>query len=112
MAVSRRLLITAGLAAALTLPACDKAPGGGPAFKAIDITGAEYARDFDLSDADGQRRKLADFKGRVVVVFFGFTQCPDVCTATLLELSAVKKAMGAEGDRVQGIFVTVDPERD
>ncbi|MDO9091495.1 MAG: SCO family protein [Rubrivivax sp.] len=112
MAVSRRLLITAGLAAALTLPACDKAPGGGPAFKAIDITGAEYARDFDLSDADGQRRKLADFKGRVVVVFFGFTQCPDVCPATLLELAAVKKALGAEGDRVQGIFVTVDPERD
>ncbi len=114
MAVSRRLLITAGLAAALApaLSACDKAPGGGPAFKAIDITGAEYARDFDLADADGQRRKLADFKGRVVVVFFGFTQCPDVCPTTLLELAAVKKALGADGDRVQGIFVTVDPERD
>jgi len=114
MAVSRRFLIAGGLAAALaaTLAACDKAPGGGPAFKAVDITGAGYALDFDLPDADGQRRSLADFKGRIVVVFFGFTQCPDVCPTTMLELAAVKKALGADGDRVQGIFVTIDPERD
>ena len=85
------------------------APGG---FKAIDITGADYARDFDLPDAQGQRRRLADFKGRVVVVFFGFTHCPDVCPTTMAELAAVKAALGADGDRVQGIFITVDPERD
>ena len=93
------------------LGACD--PMAAPSsFKAIDITGAEYARDFNLPDVDGRRRTLADFKGKVVVVFFGYTQCPDVCPTTLLELSEVKKALGADGARVQGIFVSVDPERD
>ena len=116
MAVSRRDLILTGLASPW-LAACERgAPGASPSaslsFKSIDITGAEYARDFNLPDADGKRRQLADFKGKVVVVFFGFTQCPDVCPTTLLELSAVKKALGAEGARVQGIFITVDPERD
>lgn len=110
MAVSRRTLITA-LGAAALVPGCDRAstPTG---FKAIDITGAEYAQNFDLPDADGKRRTLADFKGKVTVVFFGFTHCPDVCPTTLLELAAVKKALGPDGDRVQGIFITVDPERD
>lgn len=93
------------------LAACDKS-GAGAAFKAIDITGATYASDFDLTDADGQRRRLSDFAGKVTVVFFGFTHCPDVCPTTLLELAAVKKALGADGQRVQGIFITVDPERD
>ena len=109
MAVSRRFLILSTVAGALS--GCDRGPGA-VSFKAIDITGAEYARDFDLTDADGQRRKLADFKGKVTVVFFGFTQCSDVCPTTLLELAAVKKALGADGARVQGIFITVDPERD
>jgi protein SCO1 len=86
-----------------------QAPGG---FKAIDITGAEYAQGFDLPDANGQRRTLADFKGKVVVVFFGFTHCPDVCPTTMIELAEVKKALGPDGARVQGIFITVDPERD
>lgn len=110
MAVSRRTLISA-LGAAMLVTACDRAlaPAG---FKAIDITGAEYAQNFDLPDADGKRRTLADFKGKVTVVFFGFTHCPDVCPTTLLELAAVKKALGPDGDRVQGIFITVDPERD
>ena len=116
MAVSRRDLILAGMAAPL-LAACDRgAPGAAPtaslSFKSIDITGAEYARDFNLPDADGKYRSMAEFKGKVVVVFFGFTQCPDVCPTTLLELAAVKKALGTEGARVQGIFITVDPERD
>ena len=116
MALSRRHLILSGLAAPL-LAACDKgAPGAAPtpslSFKSIDITGADYARDFNLPDADGKYRSLAEFKGKVVVVFFGFTQCPDVCPTTLLELAAVKKALGADGARVQGIFITVDPERD
>ena len=105
----------AGLAASLgaaSMTACDRAPGGGAAFKAVDITGAEYAKDFDLPDATGQRRRLADFKGKVTVVFFGFTQCPDVCPTTLLELAAVKQALGADGERVQGVFITIDPERD
>ena len=114
--VHRRLALSA-TAAALLLPlaACDKAPlgGGSPAFKAIDITGADYAQGFDLPDAaTGQRRRLADFAGKVVVVFFGFTHCPDVCPTTLLELAAAKKQLGADGERVQGVFITVDPERD
>lgn len=82
------------------------------AFKAVDITGATYAQDFDLLDADGKRRHIADFKGKLVVVFFGFTHCPDVCPTTLLELSAARKLMGADGARVQGVFVTIDPARD
>lgn len=92
------------------LSACDRARA--PSFKGIDITGADYARDLSLTDPDGKRRSLAEFKGRVVVVFFGFTQCPDVCPTTMVELAAVKKQLGADGERVQGIFVTVDPGRD
>jgi len=112
MAVSRRHLLLTGLAAA-AVTACDRGPGGSaPSFKAIDITGADYAKDFALTDADGKPRRLSDFKGQVVVVFFGFTQCPDVCPTTMLELAAVKKALGADGARVQGIFITVDPDRD
>ena len=111
MAHRRRQLITLALLP-LWLAACDKAAAPPPQFNAIDITGAEYARDFDLPDADGQRRRLADFKGKVTVVFFGYTQCPDVCPTTMLELAEVKKALGADGARVQGVFVTIDPERD
>lgn len=109
MAVSRRFLI-AGVPA-LLLCACD---GGGakPQFKGVDITGADYALELDLNDTDGKRRHIADFKGKVTVVFFGFTQCPDVCPTTMLELAEVKKALGADGARVQGVFISVDPERD
>jgi protein SCO1/2 len=96
----------------LALSACQKPTADAPAFKSIDITGAEYGRELDLTDADGQRRHLTDFKGKVVVVFFGFTQCPDVCPTTMVELAQVKKALGADGERVQGIFVSIDPERD
>jgi len=81
-------------------------------FKGVDITGAEYARSFSLTDQFGQRRTLADFKGKVTVVFFGFTHCPDVCPTTMAELAQVKAAMGADGAKVQGVFITVDPERD
>jgi protein SCO1 len=112
MALSRRHLTLAALALPW-LAACDR-PGSGSAesFKGIDITGADYARDFDLPDAEGHRRHLADFKGKITVVFFGFTHCPDVCPTTLLELVATKKLLGADGERVQGVFITVDPERD
>ena len=81
-------------------------------FRGVDITGADYARDFALMDHNGQMRSLKDFQGKVVVVFFGFTQCPDVCPTSMQELAQVKQALGADGERLQGIFVTVDPERD
>lgn len=95
------------LAGALAACGKEKLP-----FKSIDITGADYAKDFQLTDHLGQPRKLADFRGKIVVVFFGFTQCPDVCPSTLMELAEVKRQLGADGDKVQGIFITVDPERD
>jgi protein SCO1/2 len=83
-----------------------------PQFKSVDITGAEYARDFALPDADGRMRTLKDFAGKAVVVFFGYTQCPDVCPTTLAEIAEAKKLLGADGTKVQGVFITVDPERD
>jgi protein SCO1/2 len=106
--------LCAALAAALALAACDRAPVGAdkPAFKAVDITGADYARTLSLPDAEGKIRTLADFKGKVTVVFFGYTQCPDVCPTTMAELAEVKRSLGKDGERVQGVFVTIDPERD
>jgi protein SCO1 len=83
-----------------------------PAFKNVDITGAEYARKLELTDQNGKKRSLAEFKGKAVAVFFGFTQCPDVCPSALGELAQVKAALGKDADRLQVIFVTVDPERD
>lgn len=107
----RRRALQAGLAllAGPCLLACspDKLQ-----FKGIDITGADYARDFKLTDHNGQARSLKDFKGKVVVVFFGFTQCPDVCPTALAELAEVKRILGPQGDRLQGIFISLDPERD
>ena len=81
-------------------------------FNAVDMTGADYAKDFALSDADGKPRTLADFKGKVVVLFFGYAQCPDVCPTTMVEMAQVKQQLGADGDKLQVVFVTVDPERD
>jgi protein SCO1/2 len=86
--------------------------GGQPVFRATDITGAEFGRQFTLTDHNGQQRSLTDFAGKVVVVFFGFTHCPDVCPTTLAELAAAVKKLGADGDRVQVLLVTVDPARD
>jgi protein SCO1/2 len=106
--ILRRTLLTATAAASL-LAACDSAK---PAFKSIDITGANYAKDFELPDTEGKVRRLADFKGKVVVLFFGYTQCPDVCPTTLTELTQARKLLGPLGERVQGVFVTIDPERD
>ncbi|CAN5262256.1 SCO family protein [soil metagenome] len=83
-----------------------------PQFKSIDLTGADYAQGFSLLDHNGQLRTLKDFAGKVVVVFFGFTQCPDVCPTSMAELAEVKKLLGADGDKLQAIFITVDPERD
>ncbi len=86
--------------------------GATPAFRGVDITGAEYARTLSLTDQHGQPRTLADFKGKVTLVFFGFTQCPDVCPSTMAELAQIRVKLGADGNRVQGVFVTLDPERD
>ncbi|MBF8179270.1 SCO family protein [Herminiimonas contaminans] len=79
---------------------------------AIDITGLEYGKDFKLSDPGGKERTLKEFRGKVVMVFFGFTQCPDVCPTALYRAAEVKKKLGEEGSKFQTIFVTVDPERD
>jgi protein SCO1/2 len=83
-----------------------------PNFRAVDITGANYAQSFALPDAQGKPRSLADFAGKVVVVFFGYTQCPDVCPTTMSELAEVKRTLGPLGDKVQGVFISLDPERD
>ena len=91
------------------LIACSEAK---PSFASVDITGASYAKDFELTDHNGQVRHLGDFKGKIVVMFFGYTQCPDVCPTSMAELAEVKKALGADGDKLQGLFVTVDPTRD
>jgi protein SCO1/2 len=109
--ILRRVLLCVLVPAALV--ACDKLSGmSKPGFKAVDITGADYGRALSLPDQNGQTRSLADFKGKVTVVFFGYTQCPDVCPTTMAELAQVKKALGPDGDKVQGVFVSVDPERD
>jgi protein SCO1/2 len=82
------------------------------AFKGVDITGADYAKELNLADQNGQVRKLKDFSGKLVVVFFGYTQCPDVCPTTMQELAEVKRLLGSDGNKLQAVFVTVDPERD
>ena len=104
-------VLTLALASAF-IAGCDRAPGGGPAFKAIDVSGAEFGRELALPDAEGRPRSLADFRGKVTVIFFGYAQCPDVCPTTLAELAEARRALGRAGQDVQGVFVTVDPERD
>jgi protein SCO1/2 len=119
----RRTFLTAiagalGAFSLINLSACDKItspPQSSVAashFNAVDITGADYARKLSLKDYNGQLRTLSDFKGKVVFVFFGFTQCPDVCPTTMAELAEVRRRLGPDGERVQGVFVSVDPERD
>jgi len=101
------------LSAVVALAGCEKLLPSPPAsFKSVDITGAEYGRTLALPDSSGKPRTLADFKGKVSVVFFGYTHCPDVCPTTLAELAEVKAMLGKDGERVQAVFVTVDPERD
>jgi protein SCO1/2 len=95
--------------AATLLGACSEQK---PSFAAIDMTGAAYAQNFELTDHNGQVRHLTDFAGKIVVMFFGYTQCPDVCPTSMAELAEVKKALGKDGERLQGLFVTVDPQRD
>lgn len=98
------------LCAAATLSACS--PAAVPSFHATDITGAGFGRDFSLVDPLGVRRTLADYRGRVVILFFGYTHCPDVCPTALARFAAARQALGADAGRVQVLFVTLDPERD
>ena len=93
----------------LALVACDAAA---PKFKSTDITGVDYGKALELPDTSGRVRHLEDFRGKAVVLFFGFTHCPDVCPTTLADLAGVMKTLGPQAERVQVLFVTVDPERD
>ena len=83
-----------------------------PKFRSTDITGADFGRELALTGHDGKPRVLADFRGKAVVVFFGFTHCPDICPTTLADAAQAMKALGKDAERVQVLFVTVDPERD
>lgn len=109
----RRTLLLAA-ASAVFLGACSDKPADATAsgFSGIDITGADYAKGFTLTDHNGQTRSLTDFKGQVVVIFFGFTQCPDVCPTSLGELAEARRLLGPQGDKLQGLFISIDPERD
>jgi protein SCO1/2 len=109
-ALTRRRLLGATLGATgLFIAGCSEPAAS---FSGIDITGADYATGFSLTDHNGQPRTLVDFKGKAVVLFFGFTQCPDVCPTTMTELAEAKRLLGADGERLQGLFVSIDPERD
>jgi protein SCO1/2 len=105
------LIITWSKAAvlALALTACQPPA---PRFKSTDLTGADYGRALALTGHDGRPRTLAEFRGKLVVISFGFTHCPDVCPTTLADLAGALKKLGPEAERVQVLFVTVDPERD
>lgn len=105
--MNRRHLLAA--AAAALAAACTESK---PQFAGVDISGAEYGKDFRLPGLDGKVRTLADFKGKLVAVFFGYTQCPDACPTTMVELAEAKKLLGAQGDKLQVVFITVDPQRD
>lgn len=111
----RRRVLRRLLGGALTLSfgaglaACSK---GSASFHATDMTGAEIGKGWRLPDLDGKLRTADDFRGKITVVFFGFIQCPDVCPTTLAELAQVRQKLGADGDRLQVLFITVDPERD
>jgi protein SCO1/2 len=111
-ALSRRTALAAGaawLGGSAILMGCSPQA---PTFKNTDITGATFAQDLKLIDHNGLMRSLADFRGNVAVVFFGFTQCPDVCPTSMVTLAEVKRLMGDQGKRLQVLFITVDPERD
>lgn len=106
----RRRLLVAG--ATGMIAACGPGSEPVPRFKGTDISGVQWGRGFDLTDHTGRRRTLADFRGKVVLVFFGYTNCPDACPTALAEMAQVVKQLGPDGSRVQGLFITVDPERD
>jgi protein SCO1/2 len=105
--------LVAACALTVSLAACDKLPGKQKeSFQNTDVTGLDYAKGFALTDHTGKPRTLADYKGKVVVVFFGYTQCPDVCPTTMAEMASVMQKLGPLADQVQVLFITLDPERD
>jgi protein SCO1/2 len=110
--MKRLLTIAAFSAVALFATGCDKLRDKAPAFHNTDVTGVDYAKGFKLTDHTGKVRTLEDFRGKIVVMFFGYTQCPDVCPTTMAEMATVLKELGPSADEVQVLFVTVDPERD
>jgi protein SCO1/2 len=109
----RRFLAFAALPAALLAAGCDKVftPARSP-FHGVDVTGADMKGELRLKDPTGRERTLADFRGKVVALFFGYTQCPDVCPTTLADMANAMQLLGADAQRVQVLFVTVDPKRD
>jgi protein SCO1/2 len=107
----RRMLLSLAAVAALPLAACGR-DGQLKNVHGIDLTDAKWAADISLKDPDGKTRSMADFKDKLVMLFFGFTQCPDVCPTTLARAAQVKAGLGADGNKLQVLFITVDPERD
>ena len=108
--MTRQILKSTFLAIVFALlAACDQLT---PTYSGIDVTGADWGRDFRLTDADGRERTLADFRGKYVMVFFGFVYCPVVCPTVLYTAAEARKGLGVDGERVQVIVVTLDPERD
>jgi protein SCO1/2 len=110
-------VLVAACALTLSLAGCDKAGSTVaskpvPSFQSTDVTGLDYAKGFSLVDHTGKPRTLADFKGKVALVFFGYTQCPDVCPTTMAEMASVMQKLGPQADQVQVLFITLDPERD
>jgi protein SCO1/2 len=108
----KKLLTALMLSAAVLAAGCDKLPNKTPAFVNTDITGLDYAKGFSLTDHTGKPRTLQDFRGKLVVVFFGYTQCPDVCPTTMAKMATVMKELGPSSKDVQVLFITLDPERD
>jgi protein SCO1/2 len=105
-----RTIAAAGLFAMIAvLAGCGREA---PQFRLTDVTGADFGKELNLTDHNGKPRTLNDFRGKVVVLFFGFTHCPDVCPTTLAELALVARELGPDAARMQVLFVTVDPERD
>ena len=102
------------LACVLSLSACDQkgVPLPKTVFANTDITGLDYGKDFALTDHNGKPRSIADFRGKLVFVFFGYTHCPDICPTTLSDMAGIMKALGPDADKLQVLFITLDPERD
>jgi protein SCO1/2 len=110
--MKKLLPVLVAAALAFSLAGCDKLPVKQASFQNTDVTGLDYAKGFSLTDHTGKPRTLADYKGKVAIVFFGYTQCPDVCPTTMAEMAGVMQKLGPQADQVQVLFITLDPERD